>query len=57
MPHSTVNYINYTIYELGVPGPKLHDTLLTAVDTKTEFGDQGIQFTMKNVANTLTRLR
>jgi len=39
-----------------VPGPKLHDALLNAVDSKTEFGDQGIQFTMKNVALSLTKL-
>ena len=42
--------------DIGVAGPRLHDALLAAVDAKTEFGDQGIEFTSKSVAMTLTRI-
>lgn len=40
----------------GVPGPKIHDALQAAVDAKTDFGDQGIEFTTKSVAMALTKL-
>merc|ERR1712240_350866 len=42
--------------ECGVPAPKVQEALHSAVDTVTEFGDQGIEFCSTSLAAALSRL-
>merc|ERR1719400_1945585 len=41
--------------ECGVPSPKVQEALHSAVDTVTEFGDQGIEFCSTSLASALSR--
>eukprot|EP00090_Calanus_glacialis_P001815 TRINITY_DN11349_c0_g1_i1.p1 TRINITY_DN11349_c0_g1~~TRINITY_DN11349_c0_g1_i1.p1 ORF type:complete len:1330 (-),score=541.02 TRINITY_DN11349_c0_g1_i1:124-4113(-) len=40
----------------GVPAPKVQEALHTAVDTVTEFGDQGIEFCTNSLSSALAKL-
>ena len=43
--------------DVGVPGPKLHEALLDAVESVGDNVEGGIEFTTKNVAAALTKIR
>jgi len=40
----------------GIPAPKVQEALHTAVDTVTEFGDQGIEFCTNSLSSSLAKL-
>ena len=40
----------------GIPAPKVQEALHTAVDTVTEFGDQGIEFCTNSLSSALAKL-
>ena len=40
----------------GIPAPRVQAALLTAVDTVTEFGDQGIEFFTNSLSSALAKL-
>merc|ERR1740128_703081 len=42
--------------DCGVPAPKVQEALHTAVDTVTEFGDQGIEFCTNSLSSALAKL-